>query len=341
MGRIKFRTGDLAAYNSLVAKDENTIYFITDTLQMYKGSELFGKSYQVVDSLPTTGKEGVLYIDRTNKVIKSYENGSWINALDVNFTVQSEVTVDGQDAVSGEAVAKYVQSAVDNVTGGATATIITGITKGDTFGTIKITQGITSNDVEVNLAGVVSNPSYNEDTRTIVLPRYGEDALVINLGKDLVVTKGEYKEDTQELVLTLTNDQVIRIPVASLVSAYTASTDISEAVKITIENNEIKGAVLVDDTTIKIVNGKLTANLSAIDSETIDELTGRIETAERDIVNLKSSISTLSSEIPSKYLSIADASNTYAEISGLNNLRSELTQTISTLEDNVTWQSIE
>ena len=139
MGQIKFRTGDLAAYNSLAAKDDNTLYFITDTLQMYKGSELFGKSYQIVDSLPTTGKEGVLYIDRTNKVIKSYENGSWVNALDVKFTVQSEVTVDGKDAVSGEAVAKYVQSAVDNVTGGTTATVITGITKGDTFGTIKFT----------------------------------------------------------------------------------------------------------------------------------------------------------------------------------------------------------
>jgi hypothetical protein len=118
------------------------------------------------------------------------------------------------------------------------------------------------------------------------MPNTTGDTLTINFGKDMVVSDGIYNTVTQELELTIANsDKIVKIPVASLVGTYTASTDETGAVKITVENNTIKGSVLVAENGIlKIVNGKLTADLTDyINTTTFNALEARVKTAEDDI----------------------------------------------------------
>ena len=341
--KIKFRTGTLEAYQG-ITPDNNTLYFIEDTLQLYKGSELYAKSYRIVDSVPTVGMEGVLYIDRVNKAIKAFENGVWVDGLNLKPVIADEVTVSGTDAVSGKAVAAYVQTAIENVTGGENATVITGIVTGSDFGTLVVTQGTEETPVSVNLDGVVLNPTYKADTRTITLPVLGADKedIVINLGKDMVVKSGSYDAATGDLVLVLTDDSEVKIPVGDLVDTYNPSSDKSGAVQIEISNHEIKGTVLVDNSTVKInTDGKLIADFSTLVTKTAFEaLEKRVAANEADITTLKTNVSNNAKDIENiktDYLTKTDASNTYVTKADFTQDKSALQASIDGVND--AWQA--
>ncbi len=335
MGLIKFRTGKLSEFKAATI-DNDTLYFITDTLQLYKGNQLFAKSFQVVDGFPTAGHEGVLYIDRTTKLVKTYNNGVWVDELDIKPVIADAVTVNGADAVSGKAVATYVQTAIDNITGGSNSTVVTSITAGDQFGTLKITQGATETTVSTNVGGAVVNPTYDAEGRVITLPVQGGDTLVINLGKDMVVKSGVYNADTNELELTLTDGSLVKIPVGKLIDIYTASADKTGAVSIEISNNQVKGSVIVDNTTIQIKDGKLVANFATLVTlEAFNALSGRVTLAETAIGELETAVASnlaAINEVKQGYLSKADAASNYATIDSVTKVQNDLTSEISAVD---------
>lgn len=43
MANVIFRTGTRAQYDALATKDANTLYWLTDTQELFKGEALFGK----------------------------------------------------------------------------------------------------------------------------------------------------------------------------------------------------------------------------------------------------------------------------------------------------------
>lgn len=341
--RIKFKAGTLEAYKNLQTKDANTLYFIADTLQLYKGEDIYAKSYSVVNSFPATGLEGVLYLNRVTKEIKAWENGAWAEGFDASVQVDSEVTAESNNAVSSKAVATYVQKAIDDVTDGASSTVITSIEAGDgaDFGYLKITQGSNVNKVEMSVKGAVVNPSYDAESRKITLPVANGEDLVINLGKDMVVKSGSYSAETKELILVLTDETTVKIPVGDLVDIYTASEDESGAVKITVEGNSIKAEALVDGVTIKNTEGKLTADFTSLATAAdLTALTSRVSTLETDVANLKTGVSTNTAAIESiktNYLSTSDATNTYATIASLNSAKSDLTSRMNEIDS--AWQA--
>jgi len=63
MAKVNFFYGNIANYNSLQTKSDDTLYFITDTLQLFKGTEEYTKSLQFVTQLPSqNAKQGVIYL---------------------------------------------------------------------------------------------------------------------------------------------------------------------------------------------------------------------------------------------------------------------------------------
>jgi hypothetical protein len=97
--------------------------------------------------------------------------------------------------------------------------------------------------------GTAHDVTYVADTRTITIPMVGKEDLVINLGKDLVVTKGEYAEASGEeparIILTLTNDDTVVIPVTDLIDVYTGGTTTTTTVST--EGNEVAVTVKVSE----------------------------------------------------------------------------------------------
>lgn len=62
--RVKIAYKTQAEFDVMQNKDENTIYFVTDTNRIFVGnSQYYGiMEYRVVDTLPQTGVRGTIYL---------------------------------------------------------------------------------------------------------------------------------------------------------------------------------------------------------------------------------------------------------------------------------------
>ena len=65
MAKVLFYTATAAQFNILPTKDENALYFITDTGELYKGSVRYSFPVKQVSEFPATGESGVIYVSST------------------------------------------------------------------------------------------------------------------------------------------------------------------------------------------------------------------------------------------------------------------------------------
>lgn len=76
MALVKFSVGDYASYTGLEAKDQDTLYFITDLRQIFKGDVPYtGGIYKTVASFPEAGDVNTLYVNTANGQV-CYWNGT-------------------------------------------------------------------------------------------------------------------------------------------------------------------------------------------------------------------------------------------------------------------------
>lgn len=47
MSQVQFLYGSKSAYQALSTKSPNTLYFLTDTFEIYKGTDLYTRSYEI------------------------------------------------------------------------------------------------------------------------------------------------------------------------------------------------------------------------------------------------------------------------------------------------------
>lgn len=67
---VKFRYGTAADFASLETKDENTLFFITDTGAIYKGAKRYGGGkILAVTSDPTTPEDNAIYLNTTDQSV--------------------------------------------------------------------------------------------------------------------------------------------------------------------------------------------------------------------------------------------------------------------------------
>ena len=165
------------------------------------------------------------------------------------------------DQLTGtEGIDKKISDAVDgiNATIGNTADLTT-TEKGTVVGAINEVKAATAT---LNTASKVTVDA-DDTARVYKIYQGGAEAdnLVgtINIGKDLVVKSGEVKEVAEKgtcLVLTLTSDDVVEIPVSTLIDIYTAGAGAKE-VQVAIDpTSKVVTATLVDGgvATAKIAN---------------------------------------------------------------------------------------
>lgn len=111
MAQVKFLFGTLDQYNALISKDENSLYFITDTYQLYKGSNLYTKSYEVAANVSSVGspKENYVYIFTDEKYFAEYNKstGAW-NELTPRVT-------DDLSSTNKIPLTQAVKSAIDTI----------------------------------------------------------------------------------------------------------------------------------------------------------------------------------------------------------------------------------
>lgn len=363
---VKFKSGTAAAFKALESKDNNTLYFLNDTYQIYKGNQIYTTDYWVGNTKPSTGAENTLYICTNEQKIYEWkdadEGGSYSVVFDGSTAaLDNEVTESSTNGVTSKAIYEFVASEVAKITGGSTDAFVTSITADDeVVGRLNIQKGTTSTTVDLKLSGMAKLPSYDASSRKITFQSAdgSEQAVEIDLGKDLVVQSGRYDTEEKKLILVLNDEDSteIEIDVAALVDTYTASEDVTGAIQITVgSDNTIKGTILVDNSTIKIEDGKIKAdfsnlvtkselealqtqvtqletkvtNLTTTVTENYEELDGRIEEVEQIVADLDND-----------YVSKDYLTTNYYDNNTIDGKINAVNSSVTELTEALTWGSI-
>lgn len=360
MANISFKYGAYADYQKLSVKSNDTLYFTTDTLQVFKGATEYTKSCKVVAALPASGQvQGVVYVRTSDFTLHVYNGTDYVQLNKATVTAIPASGASDNNVPTTKAVADYVQNKIAAVTGGK-GLFVTEVTYAD--GKISVAKG--DEPVETELTGLVHAPTYDAETRTIKLPVFGGDELSINLGKDLVVTSGKYDAKTKEIQLTITSGDVIKIPVGSLIDIYTGIATSSAEVTVNDQNQisvNVKVSAKANNSIVLETDGLYVAVPDAYTKAQADEkvkvvqdaldahkadTTAHVTADERKTWNAKVStdqlatakseaISAAATDATTKADAARDAAKTYAD--GLN---TAMDARMKSVETSVAWQTI-
>lgn len=95
MANVIFKVGNKSTYNALPTKDENTIYWLVDTKEIYKGSTLYAVGREATDTL-----SGLL----------SAEDKAKLDSIALGGTVSAKNVVFDTDLVFTESFGRYIPS---------------------------------------------------------------------------------------------------------------------------------------------------------------------------------------------------------------------------------------
>lgn len=116
MAQVKFIYTDAAKYGAS-AKDAGTLYFLSDTKQIFKGAERFsGLVCQEVTADPAleSAEVNTLYINTTDGSVKFY-NGSNLTTIVDSYVTAIAGDGSATDRVSSKAVVDYVKAKIQNL----------------------------------------------------------------------------------------------------------------------------------------------------------------------------------------------------------------------------------
>lgn len=348
---VKFATGLSTSFANLETKDNDTLYFLSDTKQIYKGADLFIQSYRTVLTKPSTaGIEGVLYVAKNDNKMYIYDAAAatYVEVFDAAIPAPvAEIgeTTSATDYVSTSAVTTYVAAKIAEVTGGSTDAFVTKIENkenGD-IGELVVFNGTKETPLTVKMTGVALKPSYDAETRKITMPVQGDEDVVIELGKEMVVSSGSYNAETQDIELVLSSGETVKVPVGDLVDTYTGGTATDSAITVDVsEGNVITATLSLDSDSLKVENGTLKADFSTL------ALKSELESLEAAITGengVEKKMETLESTLGSRMDDIeGDIESISGVISGLEDTyakKSDLTGYVSTTQQATDLQTLE
>ena len=241
MANVSFKYGLKEAYNQLNPPVEGVLYFITDTHEIYRGSELVAvNNISRVDSLPEIGEAlpDVFYITNTGG---RYE----INLLSSDSQSWTKIYSGPADAITADAEQTLTNKTID-----ADSNTITNL-ETENFKEDAISTSIPASDAvdtklvtEKAVADAVSaiqeemNGKYDSVTGAFKGVRIGEPSdpelatekfgliftpvegaeITIDLDKEKFLQSAQLEEDGQTLSLTLTDGTEVEIDLAAIVA---------------------------------------------------------------------------------------------------------------------------
>lgn len=218
MANVSFYYGTKANYNSLQTKSADTLYFITDTLQLYKGEDEYTKSMQFVSQLPANGeaRQGILYILQSDFSAYRFTGQAYQKLFLGYATAIPNVSPTDDNVPTTKAVADYVNAKIAAITGSADGWVSDVTYNNGTLTVVKSSGG-----TETTLSHVAHDVSYDVATQTLTVPMFGDESLSINFAQISSVSGGQYNSETGNIELVLGNGNIVEIPIGSLIDVYT------------------------------------------------------------------------------------------------------------------------
>lgn len=123
LGDVRFKLGTQAKYDSLVSEnkiEENVLYFITDTLRIYKGLDSYTGSIRMdlVESLPFTDDAviGTLYVNKSNGKFYYFNEKSMYEEISDRPVIQSFTEVPTPIEIFNNHEKRYLNTTSDSAT---------------------------------------------------------------------------------------------------------------------------------------------------------------------------------------------------------------------------------
>lgn len=210
MAMIKWILTDSTKFATILEKDTNSLYFLQDTQEIYKGAVSFTQPTVIVSEFPPKGALGKLYVKESTLEGKVWNGSTWKTIVQ---SVAQSMTGNGSETapVSGNAVKNYVEGKITEGLNGA----VTDITYDGVAKAIKFTKGAEQSSVP--LTGFVTGASYEGETGKLSFTVQGGQKIDINLPKENFVKSGRYEPETKELVLVLQDNSEVKIPAGDLI----------------------------------------------------------------------------------------------------------------------------
>lgn len=113
MAEVKFLVGTKSQYDALKAKDENTLYFLSDALEIMKGSVNYTSSVIFADALPESGQiQGKLYINTTTGIGSVWTGSAYKDVL-TKIELVDDLTTGGTNKALTAEQGKVLKGQID------------------------------------------------------------------------------------------------------------------------------------------------------------------------------------------------------------------------------------
>lgn len=230
----------IADYKALKVKDVESLYFIEETGEIYRGEVPFTQScefYSAAKARPAVGGLGKLYIDETTLAGSVWTGSAY---KEIIKPVDTEVKAGSENLVTSGAVAAYVGATV----GDGIKKVVKTVEWVEAEAALKVTlQDATSS--KVPLTKIATKLAYDGATGKITLSdAAGTTLSEANIPLDNFVKSGSYDTATKSIVLVMQNGDSVSIPAADLIDIYTGGATTSATVAVS-NKNEITATVKV------------------------------------------------------------------------------------------------
>lgn len=205
-------------FDELATKDSTTLYFVSDTCELYRGSVNYSSAitYYTTGNRPASGAIGKLYINSDTGEGSTWNGTAWSVVIpQIASSVISSGTTATTLPVSGAAVKAYVES----VAASTLAQCVTSISWNGTTKSIEYV--VNSNTITVPISALATKLAYDGSTGKLSLKDRSETEISsVNIPLDNFITGGSYNTSTKSLVLNMQNGTSVSIPAADLVQLY-------------------------------------------------------------------------------------------------------------------------
>lgn len=225
-------------------KTADKLYYLSDTHEIYRGTQSFSESVILYTEEPTIKAVGKLYVNSTTLEGKVWTGSSWKVVVQAAATVLDAANT--LQPVSGKAVSDFVKQQIEGVTG--SGDLVAGIDYVPATNSLSVTMADGSSD-EIPMTNVAADLVYDAATGLLQVKNAQGTAIGtgINLDLERFVSSAEYDHETGKITLVFNDgNQPLEIDIGDLVDTYTAAN--SKTVKMTVTGNQFTAEAIVAST---------------------------------------------------------------------------------------------
>ena len=228
---------------SVEEKTSDKLFFLSDTKEIYRGTQSFTESVIMHAEEPTVKAVGKLYINANTLEGRIWNGSAWTTVIQ---PVQSTMDATNTNLpVSGKAVGDYVKTQIEAVTG--SGDLVAGVAYESATNSLKVTMADKSVDT-IEMSNVAADLVYDKATGLLQVKNANGVTIGsgINLDLERFVSSAEYDHETGIITLTFNDGGTpLEINVGDLVDTYTAGN--TSTIAMTVTGNQFTAEAIVSN----------------------------------------------------------------------------------------------